>query len=151
MISERQLAGRKKPRFAAILAELGYLLSSVPFVLATITGEFAHGQSIAAPDEPVASRPLNSENSGGSNGIAYCPDLKHIIALALTQEKFAAIARNPRDGDFLETSILLTGWKDCSLYGSRTYTCDSQDLTSVEEVARVQTVIVNEIKSCLGE
>jgi len=70
--------------------------------------------------------------------------------LALTNE-FASIAGNPREGHFADTTLALAGWKDCSLYGSRTYTCDSQDVRSAEQAAQMQSALVDEIKTCLGD
>ena len=82
-------------------------------------------------------------------GAAYCPDLRRVVVLALTNE-FASIAGNPREGHFADTTLALAGWKDCSLYGSRTYTCDSQDVRSAEQAAQMQSALVDEIKTCLG-
>jgi hypothetical protein len=81
----------------------------------------------------------------------YCSDLKRITALATTKEKFASITGKPRDGDFLETSLPLTGWKDCALYGSSTYTCDSQELTTAEAAEMSQAETLRDIKACLGQ
>jgi hypothetical protein len=53
----------------------------------------------------------------GAQAASYCPDLKQIAALAMTKERFASITGKPRDGNFLDTSLPLRGWKDCSLYG----------------------------------
>src|SRR5262249_31370335 len=56
---------------------------------------------------------------------AYCSELKRVAALATTRERFASIAGKPREGGFHETTLPLTGWRDCALYGAATYTCDS--------------------------
>jgi hypothetical protein len=50
----------------------------------------------------------------GSQATSYCPDLKQIAALAMTKERFASITGKPRGGNFLDTSLPLRGWKDCS-------------------------------------
>jgi hypothetical protein len=87
----------------------------------------------------------------GSQTTFYCPDLKQIAALAMTKERFASIAGKPRNGNFLDTSLPLTGWKDCSLYGPRTYACDSQALATAELAEKAQATILHEIKACLGK
>jgi hypothetical protein len=86
-----------------------------------------------------------------SEAPSYCPELKRIVALAMTRERFASIAGKPRDGNFVDTSLALTGWKDCSLYGRTTYTCDSQDLGSAHDAEQAQAGMLHDIKACLGE
>jgi len=110
----------------------GFLVLSLPLLLVAIAS--AHAQSIAAPD-----------------AIAYCADLKRVLMAALTKDRFATIAGKERDGDFASTTAPLWGWQDCSVYGSRTYTCDSKDLRSTQEAADGQAAIVREIKACLGD
>ena len=82
---------------------------------------------------------------------AYCPDLQRVVALAMTNERFAPISGQPREGNFLDTSLPLTGWKNCSLYGRATYTCDSNEFKTDEEATQAQAAMVEQIKSCLGE
>ena len=82
---------------------------------------------------------------------AYCPDLQRVIALALTSERFAPISGQPREGNFLDTSLPLTGWKNCSVYGRATYTCDSNEFKTDEEATQAQATTIGQIKSCLGE
>src|SRR5215212_8759916 len=77
----------------------------------------------------------------------YCENLKQIILLAASREKFASIAARRREGNFSDTSLALTGWSDCSVYGSRTYTCDFQPMKSAEEAEAEQSKIVQEIKT----
>jgi hypothetical protein len=86
-----------------------------------------------------------------SEAPAYCSELKRVAALAATKERFASIAGKPREGNFLDTSVALTGWRDCALYGSATYTCDSGELNSAQEAEQAQADILLQIKSCLGE
>jgi hypothetical protein len=86
-----------------------------------------------------------------SQAASYCPDLKQIAALAMTKERFASISGKPRDGNFLDTSLPLRGWKDCSLYGPGTYTCDSQELRTAQEAEKAQATDLHQIKACLGE
>jgi hypothetical protein len=87
----------------------------------------------------------------GSEAVSYCSELKQITALATTKDRFASIAAKPREGNFMDTSLALTGWKDCSLYGAGTYTCDSQGLSTAQEAEKTQDVILRELKSCLGD
>src|SRR5262249_15993724 len=94
----------------------------VPLLLATGAMDFALAQSIGG-------------GGGAGNAVAYCTDLRRVTVLALTKERFATIAGSSREGSFLDTTLPLSGWKDCSLYGSRTYTCDSHDLGSADEAA----------------
>jgi hypothetical protein len=88
---------------------------------------------------------------GGSDAVAYCSELKRVVALAATKERFAAIAGKPRDGNFRQTTLPLTGWRDCALYGAATYTCDSDEHDSVGEAERTQALLAKQIKACLGE
>jgi hypothetical protein len=87
----------------------------------------------------------------GSDAAAYCSELRRVVALAATKERFASIAGKPREGNFLDTSLALTGWRDCALYGSATYTCDSRELNSAQEAEQAQADVLPQIKSCLGE
>jgi hypothetical protein len=81
----------------------------------------------------------------------YCGELKRVVALAAAREKFASIAGNAREGSFLDTSLPLTDWRDCSLYGLRTYTCDSREFETSDAAETALARIAKEIKSCLGE
>jgi hypothetical protein len=87
----------------------------------------------------------------GSQVVSYCADLKRVTALAMTKERFASITGKPRDGNFLETSLALTGWNDCSLYGPGTYTCDSQALATAEAAEQAQAATLRDIMTCLGD
>jgi hypothetical protein len=80
----------------------------------------------------------------------YCAELQQVAALALTKDRFASITGKSRDGDSTDTTFSLTGWKDCSLYGARNYTCDSRELPTAEAAEQAQAVIVREIQACLG-
>jgi hypothetical protein len=82
---------------------------------------------------------------------AYCSELKRIAALAVTKEKFASITGKPRNGNFRDTTLELTGWRDCSLYGPATYTCDSQPLAAAENAETAQASTMHDIQACLGE
>jgi hypothetical protein len=81
----------------------------------------------------------------------YCSELKQVAGLALTKERFASIAGAPREGNFVNTSLPLTGWRDCSLYGLGTYTCDSQNVGTAEEAEKEQARTLRQIKACLGD
>ncbi len=70
------------------------------------------------------------------DGPRYCPALTHVTALVNTKERFASIIGQPREGNFLETTLPLPGWGDCSFYGTRTYTCDSLPFKTASDVER---------------
>lgn len=80
----------------------------------------------------------------------YCFDLSRIVDLAVTKERFASIAGRPRPGDFQDTKLVLAGWKDCSLYGAATYTCDSAEMDTAEEAEEARRDMLDDVKSCLG-
>jgi hypothetical protein len=96
---------------------------------------------------PVAALAQNA----ASEAPAYCSELKLVAALAATKERFASIAGKPREGNFLETTLPLTGWRDCALYGAATYTCDSLEHDSPNAAEHAQAGVAQQIKSCLGE
>ena len=87
----------------------------------------------------------------GSEAPSYCSDLQRVTALAMTRERFASIAGKPREGNFLETSLALTDWNNCALYGAATYTCDSPALGSALDAQQAQAKLVRQSKACLGE
>ena len=80
----------------------------------------------------------------------YCFDLSRIVDLAVTKDRFASIAGRPRQGDFRDTNVVLAGWKDCSLYGAASYTCESAEMESADEAAKAKSAILRQVKSCLG-
>ena len=82
---------------------------------------------------------------------AWCPDLKRVIDLTFAKDKFAYIAGAPREGDFRDTTMPLVGWRDCSLYGTRTYICESRGFRTDEEAVKALATLVEEVKDCLGE
>ena len=88
--------------------------------------------------------------SARSQAPPYCFDLTRIVDLAVTMERFASIAGRPRPGDFRDASLVLAGWKDCSLYGAATYTCDSAEMDTAEEAEEVRRDMLDQVKSCLG-
>src|SRR5262249_60898466 len=80
----------------------------------------------------------------------YCFDLTRVVDLAMTKERFASIAGRPRQGSFADTSLVLAGWKDCSLYGAATYTCESPQIGTGEEAEKARAAILDQVKDCLG-
>src|SRR5262245_32059739 len=113
--------------------------------------DVARAQSSLPSSRPATGDPppAGAVLTGGT--VAYCADLKRVTLLALTRERFSTIAGSPREGSFSETTLPLSGSKDCSLYGSRTYTCDSSDLASADQAVDRQAAVVAEIKGCLGD
>jgi len=99
----------------------------------------------------MASLPaLASAQDARSQAPPYCFDLTRVVDLAMTKERFASIAGRPRQGSFQETSLVLANWKDCSLYGAATYTCDSSEMDTAEEAEKARAAILDQVKSCLG-
>ena len=99
----------------------------------------------------LASLPITAlAQSERSQAPPYCFDLSRIVDLAVTKERFASIAGRPRPGDFRDASLVLAGWKDCSLYGAATYTCDSAEMDTAEEADEARRDILDQVKSCLG-
>src|SRR5262245_62508241 len=85
-----------------------------------------------------------------SQAPSYCFDLSRVVDLAMTKERFASIARQPRQGDFRDTSLMLVGWKDCSLYGATTYTCDSSGMGKEEEAEKARGEVLGQVQECYG-
>jgi hypothetical protein len=86
-----------------------------------------------------------------SQAVSYCADLKRVAALATTKDRLASIVGKTREGNFSDTSLALTGWADCVLYGASTYTCDSLKLDSAAAAEAAQADILGQVKFCLGE
>jgi len=80
---------------------------------------------------------------------SYCTELKQVAALALARDKFASIIGGAREGNFLDSKVSLPGWGDCSFYGARTYTCDSQGFKTADEGNAAHGKVLEEVKSCL--
>src|SRR5215468_5841821 len=85
-----------------------------------------------------------------SQAPSYCFDLSRVVDLALTKERFSSIAGRPRQGDFRDTTLLLPDWKNCSLYGAATYTCDSAEMENAAEAEKARVATLDQLKSCLG-
>jgi hypothetical protein len=82
--------------------------------------------------------------------IPYCQELKEVNNYAMSQRRFAPIIGMPKEGNYRATSLPLTGWINCSFYGTTTYTCDSPELKSHEEAAKAQQRIAQEILDCFA-
>jgi hypothetical protein len=80
----------------------------------------------------------------------YCSDLQRVTVLAMTRERFASISAKPRNGNFTDSGLVLMDWNDCSIYGGRIYTCDSQPSGSTQEAQQAQQKIFREVQACLG-
>jgi hypothetical protein len=102
--------------------------------------------AVAAASLPAAALGQNAR----SPAPPYCFDLSRIVDLAVTKERFASIAGRPRQGDFRDASVVLPDWKDCSLYGAATYTCDSAEMDSAEAAEKARGATLRQVKSCLG-
>jgi len=81
---------------------------------------------------------------------AYCSELQQIVSLAMTKGRFSDIAGKPQQGDFHDTSLPLAGWSNCSVHGASTYTCDSAEVDTTEQVEAAQAAILQQVKACLG-
>jgi hypothetical protein len=82
---------------------------------------------------------------------AWCPALRDVAALVRARDRFASIIGRPREGNYFETTLPLTGWGDCSLYGRRTYVCDSQPLETADAAAGAFAKTVDDVKGCLRD
>ena len=92
----------------------------------------------------------STATTAAEDASAYCSELQEIVSLAMTKGRFSDIAAKPLQGDFHATDRALPGWKDCSLYGANTYTCDSVEVDTAEQAEAAQAAILQEIKACLG-
>jgi hypothetical protein len=97
----------------------------------------------------MASLPALAQDAR-SQASPYCFDLTRVVDLAMTKERFASIAGRPRQGSYVGTTLVLAGWKDCSLYGAATYTCDSSEMDTAEEAEKARAAILDQVKACLG-
>jgi hypothetical protein len=118
-----------------------------------IAADCASGQTVTPGQTRVGEPNLPSLPGSGfpADGAAYCPDLKRLAALAATKDRFAGIAGRPREGNFIETTLPLAGWRNCAIYGLRSYTCDSDKVATAAAAEKRQAAILKEIKECLGK
>jgi hypothetical protein len=80
----------------------------------------------------------------------YCSELKRVADLASTNERFASISLKPREGNFTDSRLVLSGWSDCSVYATRIYTCDTHAIRTAQEAEKAQRKIFQEVQACLG-
>ena len=80
---------------------------------------------------------------------SYCTELRQVAALALAKDRFASIIGASREGNFLDSKVTLPGWGDCSFYGTRTCTCDSEGFKTVDEGNAAHGKVLEEVESCL--
>jgi hypothetical protein len=98
----------------------------------------------------VATFAVSSTIALAQDAAPYCGDLKRVASLASARDRFASLAGKPREGNFSDTVLPLTGWKDCSLYGAGMYTCDSPGLPTKNEAEKAQARATDEILSCFA-
>jgi hypothetical protein len=91
------------------------------------------------------------QSAWAQESVSYCPALRDVAALVQAKDRFNSIIGKPREGSFLETTLPLPGWADCSFYGTRTYTCDSRPLDTATEAERAFERTLGEVKLCLRE
>jgi len=84
------------------------------------------------------------------NARPFCADLGHVVRSAAGADRFASITGKLREGSFRETTRPLSGWKDCTIYGERTYSCNSESLRSATAAQRKLQAVVRDIKACFG-
>jgi len=84
------------------------------------------------------------------DAIPYCAELKELNNYAMSSQRFAPIVGQPRNGNYRETKLPLTGWNSCAFHGTNTYTCDSSEFMTREEAAKAQQRIAKEILNCFG-
>jgi hypothetical protein len=131
-----------------ILARILHVLACS---VALIAADCANGQTATPPDRPDAGEPIAPGSTFPADAAAYCPDLKRLAALAATKARFAGIAGRPREGNFIETTLPLAGWRNCAIYGLRSYTCDSDKVATAAAAENRQATILKEVKECLGK
>src|SRR5262249_17175215 len=94
--------------------------------------------------------PIAPAQDARRQAASSCFDLRRVVDLAMTKERFASIVGGQRQGSFQDTSLVLKDWKDCSLYGAATYTCDSSEMDTAEEAEKAQAATLQQIKASLG-
>src|SRR5205814_10495401 len=81
----------------------------------------------------------------------YCADLQQVVRLAAAADRFASITGKMREGSFHDTSRPLAGWKDCTIYGDKTYACNSEDIATAPAADEQLNSVVRQVKACFGE
>jgi len=92
-----------------------------------------------------------SRDSAAPDQAPYCGELRQVVAVAATKERFSPIVGSPREGEFTDARVPLPGWKDCAIYGSRMYTCDSEQVGTSAAVEIMLAKTVGQVRACLGE
>jgi len=93
----------------------------------------------------VAAAPAQAEEP------QYCADLQRVVGLAASPDKFAPITGSVREGSFHETNKPLAGWKDCTIYGDKTYACHSEDIATAAAAEGRLNSVVQQVNTCFGE
>jgi hypothetical protein len=103
------------------------------------------GWAAAAADAPAA------EPSGVPDPAAYCENLLRLTDIAATSGKFSFVAGQEQEGSFRATTMPLAGWRNCLLYGPRTYTCEFGRFATVAEARHALAVNARDVTTCLGQ
>lgn len=90
-------------------------------------------------------------NARAAEAPSYCAELKQVASLALANDRFVSVIGAPRQGNFLDSKIVLPGWGDCAFYGKRTYTCDSRGFKTADEGGLAHKRVLDEVKACLQD
>src|SRR5262249_2635061 len=99
----------------------------------------------------LASLPaLASAQDARSQAPSYCFDLTRVVDLAMTKERFASIAGQPRQGSFQSTSLVLAGWKNLFPYGPAAHNFGSPPTDTAAEAEKARAAILDQVKACLG-
>ena len=85
-----------------------------------------------------------------ASDLPYCADLKQLNNLAMSRGRFAPIIGQPREGNFRDTTLPLTGWMNCAFYGATTYTCDSPTSETAQDAMEAQSRIAKDILACFA-
>jgi hypothetical protein len=83
--------------------------------------------------------------------LSYCADLQHVVHLAAAPDQFASIKGGVREGSFHETNRPLTGWQDCTIYGDKTYACNSEGIATAEAAEERLNSVVQQVNACFGD
>jgi hypothetical protein len=141
--------GQMSKSFPVCPIIVGRLCIGIGF-LAGLMALFPRAASAQGPDAHGSGTPFPPQRMDATEA-PYCSDLKRVVVLAMSGERFASIAGTPRTGNFADTTLSLPGWTGCALYGPSTYTCDSPAVGTADAAERVQAILLREIKACLGE
>jgi hypothetical protein len=86
----------------------------------------------------------------GASDVPYCVDLKQLNNLAMSQGRFSPIIGKAREGNFRDTTLPLSEWKNCAFYGTTTYTCDSPAFETAQDAIEAQGRIAKDILACFA-